>query len=721
MAKIRSKTKKIAAICREAWRRGHDFGMAMDAPNSAGTWRTLKKEGQKGRRVLLDKDGNIIGGLGGRFNGVNVSNLRTESQRRARAAKGIAPKALQLSPATQGRNPHPANGNQLQPARRLNNIPAPANGVTLESMHKVSEAPTAANAGPSDKARQALSKGLNTALNPATRAAANSPDSGQPGQHTPPPQPQQTAPAPVNPAMKSAEENAQQAAEIERLKQEISQLKKPKTEQPKPVSIDMTLPEKIPSDVVLQNRSRETEASVVQVRNIAHNLNYHRVAMSNDFNSGSPVVSYGKIPEKNFGNTETLVTPGGKELTVQYAVMEARDISTSNKSNGERNEDYFSDDPNITRAIAGNGRASAIALSYASGHKAASKYKQQLAENAARHGCAPDVIAGMKEPVLVRVMQPKDVTKDIGDQTNTTQGLTLNTIEQARTDIKRMDLTGMKVYDDGSPTVDSVRSFIQGLPETERAGMRTSDGQPTRVAQDRLQNALMMQAYNNDFLVRLRGQAISPTGKNMIAALSNASIDFVKLRGEGAFDISEPVALVAKEFSSEDPPKSGAAFHWKTDMLATPEQNKIAEMIGRKVADNKNSARKLTTIFRNLAKDLKAAGVADDMQKHSTDPFNLSDFDDQLDKERGPATFGGLGLEDVSDRPSSSDRTMQRVYDTITKSLERSMSEIASVRYDSALQAMDSVTAFNLGRAYVLGLAAGHELSPYITYFRSAV
>ncbi len=259
------------------------------------------------------------------------------------------------------------------------------------------------------------------------------------------------------------------------------------------------------------------------MQEIAKNLDYYKVGTSNDFNSGCPVVSFGSYDAKDMGKTTVLATPKGERLQVQYAVVEADSVTTSNDKSGVANEKYNSSDPNIKRAIAGNGRMTAIATSYDAYPSKAEQYKQDLIANAGEHGCDPERIKGMKTPVLVRVMQPKDVTKDIGDQTNITQSLTLKAVEQTRTDVSRMKNTSFETCEDGSPTVESVKSFIAGLPRNEQAGLLTKEGKPTRTAQDRLQNAMIMKGYNNDYLVRMRGQAINPKGKNIINALYNAS------------------------------------------------------------------------------------------------------------------------------------------------------------------------------------------------------
>lgn len=408
--------------------------------------------------------------------------------------------------------------------------------------------------------------------------------------------------------------------EIEALKQQLAQLQNAPQKVEHKKAIDTTLPSKIASDVVLQNRSRDNMASVQQMEDISRNLDYFKVGTSNDFNSGCPVVSFGSYDDKAMGKKTVLSTPNGKRLNVQYAVVEADDVTTSNKINGDPNENYNSDDPSFKRAIAGNGRMTGITDSYRANKDQAARYKNDLIENAADHGCDPDLIRSMNKPVLVRVMSPSDVTKDIGDQTNITQGLTLNAVEQARNDVnrlKKMISSQVQTYEDGSPTIESVKAFIRSLPKNEQSGLLTKDGQPTRTAQDRMQNAMMMNGYNDDFLVRLRGQAINPDGKNIINALASASGSFAGLEGGGDLDIRKDLNLVLNGFLQKTLASNSNGGAWQDDLLADKETNELARSIGGIIAENKRSGQRLTTIFKTIGENLVAAKEANDFLKHN--------------------------------------------------------------------------------------------------------
>ena len=101
---------------------------------------------------------------------------------------------------------------------------------------------------------------------------------------------------------------------------------------------------------------------------------------------------------------------------MQYAVVEANEVLTSNDVNGVVNQSYFSDDSSRVRAIAGNGCITGVAEAYRQGN--ADEYRAALMQDAGSHGLKKEVIEKMKAPVLVRVMHPKDVRSDIGDRSS---------------------------------------------------------------------------------------------------------------------------------------------------------------------------------------------------------------------------------------------------------------------------------------------------------------
>lgn len=407
-------------------------------------------------------------------------------------------------------------------------------------------------------------------------------------------------------------------------KEEPKETKESKKEEPKK-TIDLELPEKISKEVTLQNRNRANKGSLQQMNSIASDPDYGMMSISRDFANGAPVVSYGTYDPKQLGNISYAITSSDKKrYNIQYAVVEADDVLSSTDIMGIENEKYYSDDPKLKRAIAGNGRMTGIQNAYKRGN--AEEYKKELIEDTT-HGIDPNVIKSMKKPVLVRVMQPKDITADIGDKSNTQNNLAMTAVEQANNDASRISLNGengqlsfddIKCFDDGTPDLDSVKKFIAVLPEAEQGQMLDTDGNPTRQAQERLQSALFAKAYNNDKLTKMYSQALEPESKTIIEGLSKASASVAKLSNVTAdYDIRDIVSrAVSKIVANKKAGGSVADVITQTDMFDGMAQNGVSDgevrSICRIFVENSRSSNAIASKLRELTEAIKREAENDD-------------------------------------------------------------------------------------------------------------
>lgn len=298
-------------------------------------------------------------------------------------------------------------------------------------------------------------------------------------------------------------------------------------------------------EVVLQNRDRTSAASVTQMNQIAANPDYGRTGPSRDFGNGAPVVAYGSVPENQLGRTDYATTADGERIPVQYAVVDADLVLTSNNINGQANKDYTSASDDRLRAIAGNGRVTGLAEAYRRG--TAAKYREELTADAAMSGVDPRVIQGMKSPILVRVMPKEKIRPDIGDISNTTGNMTMTATETAANDVNRLNFDNLTFDENGNFDERTVRDFVRQMPAAEQAGLiEEKSGRPTRQAFERLQNALFKKAYGNDDLVRLAAQAADPEVRNVINALTQTAPKLARLEGLGNLDLRELVTQAAE-------------------------------------------------------------------------------------------------------------------------------------------------------------------------------
>ena len=361
-------------------------------------------------------------------------------------------------------------------------------------------------------------------------------------------------------------------------------------------------------EVVLQNRDRTSVASVTQMNQIAANPDYGRTGPSRDFGNGAPVVAYGSVPENQLGRTDYATTADGERIPVQYAVVDADSVLTSNNINGQTNKDYAAAGDDRIRAIAGNGRVTGLAEAYRRG--TAAKYREELTADAAMSGVDPQVIQGMKSPILVRVMPKEKIRPDIGDISNTTGSMTMTATETAANDVNRLNFDNLTFDDNGNFDERTVRDFVRQMPAAEQAGLiEEKSGRPTRQAFERLQNALLKKAYGNDDLVRLAAQAADPEVRNVINALTQTAPKLARLEGLGNLDLRELVTQAAEvAVNAKRQGVSLEKYGRQQDMTIDP----AVATILRIFAENPRSVKDMVRFISDMADFAYAEGSKSD-------------------------------------------------------------------------------------------------------------
>lgn len=278
------------------------------------------------------------------------------------------------------------------------------------------------------------------------------------------------------------------------------------------------------------------------------------------------------------GSKTKAFTPSNKPIDLEYHVVEADDLITSNTDDLAPNPNYpqalqnrdrtTDSSQNQIRSMAnglipeklvessdvstgapivrngivesGNGRTLAIRKAYTEGN--AEGYKAYLQKNAQRLGVNPEDIQQFKKPVLVRQrltdMTPDELTSYTKDA-NTSEGQTLKPSEQAKSDASRLqleDLGLLSLPESGDVAAPSNRAFIgkflSRLTDNERAGLVGKDGSLTQLGATRLQNAIFAKAYQSDALIDEAADATTSDTKSVTNALVMAAPEFAKLNNE---------------------------------------------------------------------------------------------------------------------------------------------------------------------------------------------
>jgi hypothetical protein len=372
---------------------------------------------------------------------------------------------------------------------------------------------------------------------------------------------------------------------------------------------------------------------------IAANPDYQRLSYSRDFANGAPVVSGGNIPANQLGRTDTAVASDGRRIPVQYAVVEADSVLPSHNADGTPNADYGQGYAG-TMAIAGNGRIAGLQRAWQQG--TAGNYAQELINDAQMTGIDPAVIAGMQNPVLTRVMPREEVTNDIGDVSNTSSNLSLNTVEQAQNDANRIDLDALSFNEDGSISPRTARQFVAAMPQSEQGGMLDAKGQPTRQAIDRLNAAIFVKGYADGGLVELYAQATDMEAATVLKGMAEAASMMARLDGMGAFDVRSIVSEAAGVVVTAR--RNGMRLDEAARQMDISADPLVGDVVGF-FARNIRSAKRIAEGLKRLAQTAYNEATRPDMDMFGQAPAKMSReqlIDLLNEEENGQGNESGL-------------------------------------------------------------------------------
>lgn len=264
------------------------------------------------------------------------------------------------------------------------------------------------------------------------------------------------------------------------------------------------------------------------------------------------------IQARPTGKQAVATTPAGRDIDVEYQVVEADSLVTSNLEDGRSNPDFPAElqprdrsraasqdqisriagavNPRLLAESAttsdgapiisadgivesGNGRSLGLRKAYRQG--GAEGYRQFLTDSGFD-------IEGMKQPVLVRVrrteLSPEDRLAYIKESNQRTT-LEMSATEQAASDAAKM-VGVVADYQGGEITSAENRSFVRKFMqnvagEAERGGLMDSSGVLSQNGRRRIEAALLSAAYGDDGIVA----EVFESGDTDIKAIGGALLD----------------------------------------------------------------------------------------------------------------------------------------------------------------------------------------------------
>ncbi|ABM32958.1 hypothetical protein QRO10_06015 [Paracidovorax citrulli] len=295
----------------------------------------------------------------------------------------------------------------------------------------------------------------------------------------------------------------------------------------------------------IQNRDRARPASVVQMQGMAQSPDYMRLGPSRSPETGAPMVfAVGDQVHAAhaIGRGDTAVMSDGQRVPFQYAVMEAGDVQPSNFADGGVNPLFDAAHPGTVKAL-NNGRTAGLRAAYERG--TADSYRQELMADSAMHGIDPQVIAGMRAPMLVRLYSERDNQANMGAKSQS-QALGLSAAEQAATDAALLDTGVLDVLEAGdlagAANRDFARAFVGKLQAEGQdvAGMLDAGGALSPAGVVRLQAALVHRAYSDGDLVESMFGSTDNDIRAIGEALKDVAGEWANLRQAAAAGAVNP-------------------------------------------------------------------------------------------------------------------------------------------------------------------------------------
>jgi hypothetical protein len=359
--------------------------------------------------------------------------------------------------------------------------------------------------------------------------------------------------------------------------------------------------------VIEQNRDRSKKGYIQQINEIASKPDYTQAGVSPTVTDGAPIVTGPvQLPDSQLGRKSTATFADGDRLPIQYAVVGKSDILPSNDLNGDFNKDYS---PNYQglRVVIGNGRTAGLQLGYSKGTMG--NYQEEL-KNDDYHGISPEVINSIKDPLLIRVAPESQVARypNIGDKGNIKATAELSVLEQAKNDSNRVNLQGLEFKEDGGISQDTVNSFVQSMPVTERTNLLDTNGKPNRRAEARLEAAIFQNAYKSDELTEIAHVDTEGEAKNLINGLSEAAPDLVALGSTKGYDVRPTlVEAVKMAITARRNGMSFAELAQQRDITAPdPLVYDFIEFFAQNNRSGKKIAQGLKDIVNNVSRTVNA-------------------------------------------------------------------------------------------------------------------
>lgn len=188
----------------------------------------------------------------------------------------------------------------------------------------------------------------------------------------------------------------------------------------------------------------------------------------------------------------------------------------------------------------GNARSIALQRIYRAKGQKAEDYKAWLQQNAQQFGLSAADVAGLQEPVLVRIRTTPVNRAEFARQANASPVAPMSPVELAAQDAGYVDASVLEVLEEGDVGAASNRDFVRAFVGKVRqagqdvSGLMTADGRLSPTGRLRIQAALMQAAYSDGGLVQEMFDSLDTDIRSIGEALKVVAGDWAGMREAAA-------------------------------------------------------------------------------------------------------------------------------------------------------------------------------------------
>jgi hypothetical protein len=270
------------------------------------------------------------------------------------------------------------------------------------------------------------------------------------------------------------------------------------------------------------------------------------------------------------------------------------------------------------RVVGGNGRLLGIKQAYKQGNGEAA-YAEPLRGDLARYGLDNDAARGVKEPVLVRILEPGVDVRRAALASNEGGAMKMSALEQAKVDGERLpDTRLLASSESGNLNVPANRELIQQwvreYPAGERNALLDADGALSAEGQTRLRNAVLFKAYGDSPTLTRLVESADPEIKNVGNALTRVAplVAGARARIEAGamhpLDLGKDLTSAVERYAQAKAEGRDVAEHASQRDVFGGELTPEAKTILTYIDKNARSARKLADMISGYYEKLRAAG-----------------------------------------------------------------------------------------------------------------